>query len=317
MENNEIMDRLLQDDKQVSSKTENVKQNKNWEDSISRVRVVTAKYKVYIVLIAIFIFLLFFSWIPNARDSYDGHKSTFIQVNNRLKSLKSDIEIAKQDMAYLCDESNWVIANEWNLRECLNDKNNCSTLPESWKKWEWDEVEYDYIIPLSYLQLHSLFNKKMPVDEKRVLKNLNEYLIKQDIVWWGVDRVWEILRIEIWDPEEVNNSHFFKVDVNVEIKFKNVSDLVEFLYNVEKKLIEKGEDRILYKIQTVSYDIVTNDEPQVTDISMTAYYYHDDRFDGEAECENLIENESISTDDEGEDLDNSESFFDKIFSKFK
>jgi hypothetical protein len=29
MENNEIMDRLLQDDKQVSSKTENVKQNKN------------------------------------------------------------------------------------------------------------------------------------------------------------------------------------------------------------------------------------------------------------------------------------------------
>jgi hypothetical protein len=93
--------------------------------------------------------------------------------------------------------------------------------------------------------------------------------------------------------------------------------LVEFLYNVEKKLIEKSEDRILYKIQTVSYDIVTNDEPQVTDISMTAYYYHDERFDGEVECENLIENESISTDDENEDVSDSESFFDKIFSKFK
>jgi hypothetical protein len=29
--------------------------------------------------------------------------------------------------------------------------------------------------------MHSLYNKKMPVDEKAVLKNLNEYLIKQDI----------------------------------------------------------------------------------------------------------------------------------------
>jgi hypothetical protein len=48
---------------------------------------------------------------------------------------------------------------------------------------------------------------------------------------------------------------------------------------VEKKIIENSEDRILYKIQAVSYDIVTNDEPQVTDISMVAYYYHDGRFD--------------------------------------
>jgi hypothetical protein len=29
--------------------------------------------------------------------------------------------------------------------------------------------------------VNSLYNEKMPVDEKMVLKNLNEYLIKQDI----------------------------------------------------------------------------------------------------------------------------------------
>jgi hypothetical protein len=44
-------------------------------------------------------------------------------------------------------------------------------------------------------------------------------------------------------------------------------------------MIENGDDRILYKIQSVSYDIITNDEPQITDISMIAYYYHDERFD--------------------------------------
>jgi hypothetical protein len=42
-------------------------------------------------------------------------------------------------------------------------------------------VNYNYSVPLSYLQTNSLYNEKMPVDEKRVLKNLNEYLIKQDI----------------------------------------------------------------------------------------------------------------------------------------
>jgi hypothetical protein len=76
--------------------------------------------------------------------------------------------------------------------------------------------------------------------------------------------------------EQVPN--FFKVTVDVEIEFDNVSELTGFLYNVEKKLIENSEDRILYKIQSVSYDIVTHNEPQITDISMTAYYYHDVRF---------------------------------------
>jgi hypothetical protein len=40
----------------------------------------------------------------------------------------------------------------------------------------------------------------------------------------------------------------------------------------------------LYKIQSVSYDIVTRDEPQVTDISMIAYYYHDEKFIDKKEC---------------------------------
>jgi hypothetical protein len=66
----------------------------------------------------------------------------------------------------------------------------------------------------------------------------------------------------------------------------------------------------------VSYDIVTNNEPQITDISMMAYYYHDDRFDKKVDCENLngsgMNNE---LDDNTEDLEESDSMFDKIFKK--
>jgi hypothetical protein len=105
--------------------------------------------------------------------------------------------------------------------------------------------------------------------------------------------------------------------VDVQIEFETIDDLIGFLYNVEKKLIDKSEDRILYKIQTVSYDIVTNDEPQVTDISMMAYYYHDDRFDDKVECEETENLESSKVNEDLEDSSDSDSMFSNIFNKIK
>ena len=322
MENNEIMQRLLQDDKQqnpgAKAEASVAKSNGDKEIPMSRIRVVTAKYKVYIILLVIFICLLLLIYIPNAKDSLRASRSGYQQVNAQLDSLKNDIRIAEEDMDFLCNETNGVIKNEEALGKCLNVKANCSSLPESWRTWTWEDLKYDLSIPLSYLQLHSLYNKKMPVDEKRVLKNLNEYLVKQDISWGDRRRVWDILRIEIGDPEEVKawDNHFFKVTVDVQIEFETIDDLIGFLYNVEKKLIENSEDRILYKIQTVSYDIVTNDEPQVTDISMMAYYYHDERFDNASECNQNGNTEPNNESTEDID-DSSDSIFDKIFSKIK
>ena len=280
MENNEILERLLQDDKQPSSVKEEVavsKQRAKEDMQISRIRVVTAKYKVYIVLLLIFICILLITYIPKENDAMKSNKSSFDQVNSKLERLKNDITIANKDMDYLCNEKNGIVHNDDTLKNCLNTKTSCSELPDTWKIWTWS---YDLSVPVSYLQSNSLYNKKMPVDEKRVLKNLNEYLIKQNI-WNDRKKVWEILKIEIWDPKPVEwwNNHFFKVSLDVEIKFDTVGDLTGFLYNVEKKMIDNREDRILYKIQSVSYDVVTNDEPQITDISMLAYYFHDERFE--------------------------------------
>lgn len=319
MENKEIMERLLQDAKPAKAeKTEwAAVKAKNDDASISRIRVVTAKYKVYIVLLFIFIALLSLVYIPEANDSYKSSQTSYNQVKANLDNLKASIKEAQEDMSYLCDEKNWVIFNEETLKSCLNEWKECSSLPEAWKIWTGED--YDYSIPLSYLQLHSLYNKKMPVDEKRVLKNLNEYLIRKKLSSWDKERVWEILRIEIWDPEDVNNwnEHFFQVPVDVEIEFWDIGGLTGFLHNVEKKLINDSEDRILYKIQSVSYDIVTNDEPQKTDISMIAYYYHDDKFNDEKECSEELENSSNVDDEEDDDYNNSDSgsFLKKIFKK--
>ncbi len=322
MENNEIMKRLLQDDvhdEQAKKSITASSKSQKWDDvHMSRIRVVTAKYKVYIVLLLIFICLLLMDYIPNTRQSYESKQSTYNQVNSQLTAVRNDIRKAEDDMAYLWD----ITSNEQNLKTCLNEKKKevCLKLPESWMVWEWTGRKYDFSVPLSYLQLHSLYNKKMPVDEKKVLKNLNEYLIKQDITWGSRTRVWDILKISIWDPHSVKNwdTHFFKVPVNVTIEFTTIGDLTGFLYNVEKKMVEKWSDRILYKIQSVSYDIIASDKPQVTDISMLAYYYHDERFENldEESAENNQQSEESNSDSESHwtsKKDNSDWFLNKIF----
>lgn len=321
MENNEIMKRLLQDDvhDEQTKKSTSTKSQK-WDDvHMSRIRVVTAKYKVYIVLLFIFICLLLMDYIPNVRQSYESKQSTYNQVNSQLTAVRNDIRKAEDDMAYLWD----ITSNEINLKTCLNERKKevCLKLPESWMVWEWTWRKYDFSVPLSYLQLHSLYNKKMPVDEKKVLKNLNEYLIKQDITWGSRTRVWDILRISIGDPSPIRNgdTHFYQVPLDITVEFTTIGDLTGFLYNVEKKMVDKWEDRILYKIQSVSYDIIASDQPQVTDISMLAYYYHDERFENLDEItatENDQEAEESSSDSENHGTskkDNSDWFLNKIF----
>lgn len=292
MQNNEILQRLLQEDSHGSSRARSVIANQTRQEEdlpVSRIRVVTAKYKVYIVILLIFIAILWFESIPNINKSYTNRKASYDQAKSQLNEIKNQIKESELDKTYLGE----IINNEWNLKDCLNslDRTKCNSLPENWKVW--DESKYDFSIPLSYLQTNSLYNPKMPVDEKKVLRNLNEYLIKQDIEWNSRTRVWDILKISIWDPESIENSgeHFFEVPVDVSIKFTTIWDLTGFLYNVEKKMIDNSDDRILYKIQSVSYDIVSNDEPQITDIQMLAYYYHDERF------ENIDEKSDLKLDD--------------------
>ena len=282
MENNEIMQMLMEDETNntsPTSKAKNLIANHTHRDedlSISRVRVVTAKYKIFIMILAIVMIVLYFVYIPEAKRSYNWEVNSYNNMENNLRDIESKIKIAQDDKKFLAE----IVENEATLKDCLNNKNNqaCASLKQKWHKWTWTGAELDYTVPLSFQQLQSLHSEKMSVDEKRVLKNLNEYLIKHDITWWSKEKVWEILRISIWETENLWNT-FFSVLVEVSIEFTNIDDLVDFLYNIEKKMIESTEDRILYKIQSVSYDIISNDEPQITDIAMIAYYYYDERFD--------------------------------------
>ena len=318
MENKEIMEKLLDNNHSSTPAQVSNDSKKKDEASISRIRVITAKYKVYLVLLLIFICVLVLEYIPNMKDKYNSTQSSYNQVQSQLNVVRGQIEEAKIEEQYLHE----IIENEDALKNCLNGQGDeqCSALPDGWKQVTEEGVEYNYSVPLSYLQTHSLYSVKMPVDEKKVLKNLNEYLIKEDIAWTSRTRVWDILRITIWDPAPVKggDQHFFNVPVNVSIEFTEIEDLIWFLYNVEKKLVDNWEDRILYKIQTVSYDIISHDEPQITEIGMLAYYYYDEKFENmeDVSLESSENNKSVeNTVNSQESKESDWSFLNKIFNK--
>lgn len=305
MQNNEALQRIMQ--KSSNNWHNSSQSSKNEGISISKIRIISAKYKMYSVLLFIGIVLFWLIYIPAAQSTYNTNKDKHSQAKSNLELVKQDIQIAQSDEEFLKE----IITKESDLKVCLNGWNqtSCDNLPESW--------EYPYKVPMSYLQLHSLYNKKMPVDEKKVLKNLNEYLIREDL---GDSKtiIWDITSINIWNPSSIWDNHFFSVPVSVTIEFRDISDLTWFLYNVEKKMINSGDDRILYKIQAVSYDVIANNEPQTTTLEMTAYYYHDDKFENIDESIILDEaNNGIVIDENMEDAEENESRISSFFSSVK
>lgn len=77
----------------------------------------------------------------------------------------------------------------------------------------------------------------------------------------------EIVAIEIEDAELVDaTTQFWRSPLQIKVVFDSKDDLVSFVDNIEKYIIPTPEDRILYKIEQVSYDMMAYQEAQETEI---------------------------------------------------
>jgi cbb3-type cytochrome oxidase subunit 3 len=142
MENSEIMKRLMQDGSNPESQQKSTPTNKGAKKdsdlALSKIRVVTAKYKVLMVLCLIFVCILWFNFIPDTQNSYDSSLKNYEAEELKMSSISKKIVESNNDIKFL----NEIIHNEHNLAECLNkdsenndseDSSLCSNLPEGWK----------------------------------------------------------------------------------------------------------------------------------------------------------------------------------------
>ena len=276
----QLMDSLLENQKTatyISEEDLNPEANR-----ITEIRVVNAKYKVYVIIILILWVIVGTTYLPDAKAEYDNTVSAHDSKVQQLASLKQTFN----SYSTLEKARVWIDKVTDRIIECVNDtskdeQEECKASILTGELWILAD-QFNTVV--SYLQMGDLNSEKMVIDEKKVLKNLDRYLTR-NIPWdnrstqngtiWGI-HIWEpkvVKHIEVWDGDKKRSFNLNSAPIEAEIVFENKDDLITFVDNIEQYIIQEKEDRILYTIDEVSYDIMQYDEKQSTKVSLTAYYF--------------------------------------------
>lgn len=276
----QLMDSLLENQKTatyISEEDLNPEANR-----ITEIRVVNAKYKVYVIILLILWTIVGTTYLPDAKAEYDNTVSAHDSKVQQLASLKQTFN----SYSTLEKARVWIDKVTDRIIECVNDtskdeQEECKASILTGELWILAD-QFNTVV--SYLQMGDLNSEKMVIDEKKVLKNLDRYLTR-NIPWdnrstqngtiWGI-HIWEpkvVKHIEVWDGDKKRSFNLNSAPIEAEIVFENKDDLITFVDNIEQYIIQEKEDRILYTIDEVSYDIMQYDEKQSTKVSLTAYYF--------------------------------------------
>ena len=260
-ENNEILDKLIGSQKNENLISDFDSTTTNNVTSITTSRVVGVRYKFYAIILLLLIFVIWYNYILPSYEKYENKKIELSNIELQLSSFQT------KKIKY---ESNmWLVDTIKNLENqvinCVNTLEWCKELP--------DIVKNNFSVVRSYLLLTEMSNNKMSLDEKKILANIDWFLLKKDSLNLNsTTSNWFLNKIIIWEKEKFNENLYF-VPIELNIKFNDKNGLMSFIDNVEKKVPLQEDLRILYKIEKINYDIVNYDEPQESSIFMYWYFY--------------------------------------------
>jgi len=263
---------------------------------ITTERVVSIRYKVYLLWIILLIIVWFSGFLMPLKDQIQLEKSNYENIELQKDAL--DKRYAQYNANRDLVDS--ILEMDSQIVACVNEEKWCGNLPESLKDND------NFSIARSYLLLWDIDDEKMDINEKKILENLDVYLLKRsdtdetdtdtqvpdvvssDTASWDVD-TWTVInvvntkkknsvkngvvnKVVIWDKQMFNNNLVY-VPVQLSITFQDKDDLLSFIKNVELRMPEDSENRLLYKISKITYDVIRYDEPQETLIDMNLYYH--------------------------------------------
>ncbi len=258
---NEVIDTLLEWQKGANHLREI--QIEIWNNQqASFARILTAKYKIYVIFILLIGMILWLNVLPLVQAKKDSANAKFEKSQQQI--LQLDNEIAKYQKTKLLLFNIEKYQNA--VLSCINQNQKCEDLsPELSEKI--DTV-------MAFLQLGKLESHKMKIDEKKILRNLDQYLIKKDPSQQSSSKNGMILAIHIGDEQvSKNDETMIELPVSVKIEFDGKDNLVSFVRNIEKSIILDPEDRILYTIKAINYDMMSYDQKQESTIELIAYYF--------------------------------------------
>ena len=260
-ENKELLNKLITDNS--TKKFDNVgTDDSSDKDEIMTVsRIVQVRYRFYAVWVLLLILIVLFKLFLPALDKYDAKKAEVANLNSELESLEN------RERQY--QESIWFVEsvnkNAEQIVECINKWESCQELPKKIQDQLW--------LTKSYLLTKNLDSEKMDVNERKIIENIDMFLLKLEPFSNNSFVNGTISKISIWDKENVD--WLYKVPVQIDITFDDKEYLLAFINNIEKYVPEDDSVRVLYKIDKITYDVVNSDEPQDTTIYMNLYYYEE------------------------------------------
>ncbi len=247
-------------DFEVSTKSNNIPV---WP-GVDEIRFDNVKYKIY-TLIIISAMIISYGMVVSA---FQESSSKWNQGNEISKTIEKRID-DQRDYQETTEFIKKIEASKLAIISCFNIDKSCSELPEEIMKQK-QAVKW-------YVQIGSLEREKMDIDEGKILKSINEFLLESSLssieerTYNGV-----VTNITIGEKNELEN-HIIQAPINLTITFNSQNNLVDFLTNLEDRIFYSQanglNDSILYEVQQINYDIVNYDEAQDVEVILNVYAY--------------------------------------------
>ncbi len=259
--NTSIADELIYGQSSIEETTEQKVETTPQEEQVNG-RVDATKSKMYVLLFLGIGLLLLYKFVLPAYDSNKASKQILDNVQAEIASFQDKKQEAENNLALLQLMEN----KEDDILSCINAMSDEESSFNSNKCAEFTGKNLDEV--KDFLNLNNLSNNKMVIDEKKILANLNEFLLRKnnDGEYNGT-----IEWVHIWEEESFDKNIFIS-PVDLKIAFDNKDDLLSFVDNIEKRILQQRDYRILYQIENIKYDILKSQEKQSVDIAMNMFY---------------------------------------------
>ncbi|MCS6982889.1 MAG: hypothetical protein NZL83_01740 [Candidatus Absconditabacterales bacterium] len=155
---------------------------------------------------------------------------------------------------------------------CLNREQSCDALPA--------QIQNNLSLVRAFAQLQSLDSPKMLIDEGKILKNINEFLLQRDPLERQVMYNGKMRSLSLGEPERIEGL-LYKLPVTIDITFQSKDDVFAFLHNIEKRLHYTQEEgfqtNLIYHIKDFTYDVLNFQSPQDVRVVLEMFYYNSKR----------------------------------------
>ncbi|HMS91496.1 MAG TPA: hypothetical protein PKC87_04710 [Candidatus Absconditabacterales bacterium] len=257
-QNSQIIDRLL-GEQQYKKSTDIDKLAEDNQVLITTSRVVSIRYRIYFIALLLVLVIFGNNILLSAWDDYQATKVEVSDIDLQIANFQTKKLQSEADKALIQK----IEDQQTNIISCLNTRENCATIDPT--------LRVNFSFARSYIQLNNLTDPKMFVNEKILLANINEYLLREPLT---KARNGLVNKIAIGEPKQFFGNLYY-VPLKLNVTFDTKDALLSFIDNVEKRVFADVDYRVLYKIDKVNYDIANYTTQQKVDVDLNAYYYID------------------------------------------